>query len=112
QARPIRRGKLRKPTEFGYKVAIGESAEGFVVSHQTYEGNPPDAETIEDIVHGARASGMKVKSGYGDRAYGDSVGDEAFARCGIEDVVVPRKGKPDPREQSRNWRRRYRFRAG
>lgn len=112
QAHPIRRGKLRKPTEFGYKVAIGESPEGFVVSHQTYEGNPPDADTIEDIVDGARAAGMKVESAYADRSYGDSAGDAAFARCGITDLVVPRKGKPDPREHTRNWRRRYRFRAG
>ena len=111
-ARPIRRGKLRKPTEFGYKVAVGETAEGFVASHATFVGNPADTDTIGDIVGGALEAGIQIKSAFADRAFGDTPGDEAFARYGIADVVVPRKGRPDPREQSRNWRRRYRFRSG
>ncbi len=39
-ARPIRRGKLRNPTEFGYKVAVGDTPEGFVVGHKVHRGNP------------------------------------------------------------------------
>ena len=39
-ARPIRRGKLRRPTEFGYKVAVGESPEGFIVAHAIDIGQP------------------------------------------------------------------------
>lgn len=41
-----RRGKPQQPTEFGYKVSIAHSPEGFVVSHQVYTGNPADAQTL------------------------------------------------------------------
>jgi IS5 family transposase len=111
-ARPIRRGKLRRPTEFGYKVAMGESPEGFIVSHGTYIGNPLDTDTIADVVGGAQRIGMRVQTVYADRGFGDSVGDEAFERCGITDTVIPRKGKPDPCERTPSWRHRHRFRAG
>jgi transposase, IS5 family len=111
-ARPIRRGKLRRPTEFGYKVAVGESPEGFIVGHGTYIGNPPDTDTIEDVVGGAQRAGMRVTTAHADRGFGDAAGDEAFERCGITDRVIPRKGKPDPCEHTARWKHRHRFRAG
>lgn len=43
-ARPIRRGKPQQPTEFGYKVSLADTPEGFVVSHEVYAGNPADAQ--------------------------------------------------------------------
>ena len=46
-ARPIRRGKPQKPTEFGYKASFADTPEGLVVSHQVYAGNPADVSTLE-----------------------------------------------------------------
>ena len=111
-ARPIRRGKLRRPTEFGYKVAVGESPEGFIVAHATDIGNPPDTDSIVDLIGGARGVGMRVQTVHADRGFGDATGDEAFDRCGIIDRVVPRKGQPAPCELTSAWKHRYRFRAG
>ncbi len=111
-ARPIRRGKPQQPTEFGYKVSIADTPEGFVVSHQVYAGNPADAQTLEAAIGGAQHIGMKVSSVFADRAYGDSVGDNALAARGIVDSVIPRKGSAHPRQHTRAWRRRYRWRAG
>jgi len=111
-ARPIRRGKPQKPNEFGYKVSIADTPEGFVVSHQVYKGNPADAQTLEAAIAGAQAIGMKVKTVLGDRGYGDAVGDQALAARGISDRVIPRKGRAAPVERSRGWRRRYRWRSG
>jgi IS5 family transposase len=59
-ARPIRRGKPQQPTEFGYKVSIADTPEGFVVSHQVYTGNPADAQTLEAAIGGAQDIGMNV----------------------------------------------------
>jgi len=111
-ARPIRRGKLRQPVEFGYKVSVADTPEGFVASHQVYVGNPLDSQTLSPAIEGAQDIGMDIWSVYTDRGYGDAVGDEALAQHGIKDSVIPRKGRPDPRERTRSWRRRYRFRAG
>jgi IS5 family transposase len=111
-ARPIRRGKPQQPTEFGYKVSIADTPEGFVVSHQVYRGNPADAQTLEAAIGGAQDIGMRVGSVFADRGYGDVVGDNALAACGITDSVIPRRGIAHPKQHTRAWRRRYRWRAG
>lgn len=105
-ARPIRRGKPQRPTEFGFKASVADSPEGFVVSHQVYAGNPADAQTLEAAISGAQSIGMRVTTVLADRGYGDVVGDEALARRAITDSVIPRRGKPTPIQQTRSWRRR------
>jgi transposase, IS5 family len=42
-ARPIRKGKPRAPTEFGYTLLLAEDERGFVADHQLSKGNPADA---------------------------------------------------------------------
>jgi len=61
-ARPIRRGKPQRPTEFGYKVSIADTPEGFVVSHQVYIGAPADSDTLGAALDGAQATGMRVRT--------------------------------------------------
>ncbi|HWC37453.1 MAG TPA: ISNCY family transposase [Acidimicrobiales bacterium] len=111
-ARPIRRGKPQRPTEFGYKLSIGDTPEGFVVSHHVYQGNPADADTLETAVVGAKSTGMSVRTVFADRGYGNEVADGVLDRLGIRDRVVPRRGRAAPVEASAAWRRRYRWRAG
>jgi transposase, IS5 family len=112
EARPIRRGKPQRPTEFGYKVSVADTPEGFVASHQVYAGAPYDADTLEAAIGGAQEIGMRVRTVLGDRGYGNEIADQALARRGIADRVIPRVGRADPIEHTRAWRRRYRFRAG
>ena len=111
-ARPIRRGKPQKPTEFGYKASIADTPEGLVASHQLYTGNPADVSTLEAAVLGARAAGMRVDTVLADRAYGNQVGDEILDRLNVKNRVIPRQGRADPIQHTRSWRHRYRFRAG
>jgi transposase, IS5 family len=42
-ARPIRKGRPRAPTEFGYRLLVAECARGVLADHQLQQGNPPDA---------------------------------------------------------------------
>jgi IS5 family transposase len=111
-ARPIRRGKPQRPTEFGYKVSIADTPEGFVVSHQVYIGAPADTDTLGPALDGAQATGMRMRTVLADRGYGNEVADRILASHGISDKVVPRVGAAAPVERTRAWRRRYRFRAG
>lgn len=111
-ARPIRRGKPQKPTEFGYKVSVADSAEGFVVSHQVYAGNPHDTGTLREAVAGAQATGMQVRTVFADRGYGNDAADAVLDDLRIRDRVIPRVGRASPVEQTQRWRRRYRHRAG
>jgi IS5 family transposase len=42
-ARPIVKGRLGKPIEFGYKAQIVDNADGIVLDHTVELGNPADA---------------------------------------------------------------------
>ena len=40
EARPIKKGKLKSPTEFGFKVLIQETEDRLVTGYEVYKGNP------------------------------------------------------------------------
>src|SRR5215204_5361737 len=42
-ARPIAKGRLGKPVEFGYKAQVVDNDDGVVLDHALEQGNPPDA---------------------------------------------------------------------
>jgi IS5 family transposase len=111
-ARPIRMGSPRRPTEFGYKARVADTAEGFVVVDVPAHGNPGDDGLLDGAITRARASGMHVRTVYADRGFGTRIGDAALARHRIRDPVIPRRGRALPTERTRAWRRRYRFRNG
>ena len=45
-ARPIRKGKLKAPTEFGYKVVVADEDRGFITDYQVLKGNP----SVKDLL--------------------------------------------------------------
>ncbi|HXQ57760.1 MAG TPA: transposase, partial [Actinomycetes bacterium] len=49
-ARPIRKGKPGRSTEFGYSLLVAEDERGFVADHQLQRGNPPDAPQLVPAV--------------------------------------------------------------
>jgi len=54
EARPIRKGRLSKPIEFGYKAQIIDNVDGIILDHTVEMGNPAGppqlAPTIERII--------------------------------------------------------------
>jgi IS5 family transposase len=111
-ARPIRIGSPRRPTQFGYKARVADTAEGFALVDVPARGNPGDDGLLEGAITKARASGMQVRTVYADRGFGTRIGDAALARHRIRDPVIPRRGRASATEHTRSWRRRYRFRNG
>jgi IS5 family transposase len=111
-ARPIRIGSPRRPTQFGYKARVADTAEGFVLVDVPVRGNPADDGLLDGAIGKARASGMHVRSVYADRGFGTRIGDAALARHRVRDPVIPRRGRAASTEQTPAWRRRYRFRNG
>jgi IS5 family transposase len=111
-ARPIRRGSPRKPTEFGYKARVADTAEGFVLVELPERGNPADDTLLEDALAKAKAAGMQVRTVLADRGFATATADEALARQQVRDSVIPRRQRAAPIEHTRAWRRRYRYRNG
>lgn len=50
EARPIKKGKLKAPTKFGYKVLLQETEELVVTGYQVLEGNPSDDTLLPSAV--------------------------------------------------------------
>jgi IS5 family transposase len=111
-ARPIRRGNPREPTEFGYKARVADTREGFVIVDLAERGNPQDDALLEDAIIKARRAGMQVRSVYADRAFATARADAALEQQRVRDPVIPRQHRPAPIEQTCSWKRRYRFRNG
>lgn len=111
-ARPIRMGSPRRPTEFGYKAQVADTAEGFVIADVPERGGPVDASLLDGAITKAKKAGMQVRSVYADRGFGTSTGDAALSRHRIRDPVIPRQQRAAPIEHGRNWKRRYRYRNG
>jgi len=111
-ARPIRMGSPRRPTEFGYKAQVADTAEGFVIADVPERGGPVDASLLDGAITKAKKAGMQVRSVYADRGFGTSTGDAALDRHRIRDPVIPRQQRAAPIEHGRNWKRRYRYRNG
>ncbi len=111
-ARPIRMGSPKRPTAFGYKARVADTAEGFVIADVPERGNPNDDTLLEAPIAKAKQAGMQVRSVYADRGFGTVKGDTSLIRQRIRDPVIPRRGRASPREQTRSWKRRYRFRNG
>jgi transposase, IS5 family len=96
-ARPIRKGRLGKPVEFGYKAQVTDNADGVVVDHVVAKGNPPDAPMLVPAVARIIARfGRAPRAVTADRGYGEARIDTELADLGVNQVAIPRRGRPGP----------------
>ena len=62
-ARPIRKGRLGKPVEFGYKAQLVDNEDGVVLDHNVEIGNPPDAPMLAPAVERVTAGPASAHGG-------------------------------------------------
>jgi IS5 family transposase len=116
-ARPIRKGKPRAPTEFGYTLLVAECERGFVADHQLQQGNPPDAPQLLPAVEAvAKRTGRVAGTVVGDRGFGTAANDRALAELGVARIGLQRKGTVSAAraalERTRAFRRMRNWRVG
>jgi IS5 family transposase len=108
-ARPIRKGRLGKPVEFGYKAQIIDNADGVILDHTVEMGNPPDAPqlapAIQRITHRVRRPPRAVTA---DRGYGEASVERDLHELGVRSVAIPRKSKPGTARREFEHRRAFR----
>ena len=94
-ARPIRKGRLGKPVEFGYKAQVVDNTAGLILDHSVHIGNPSDLDLIRPAVDRVtELFGVAPKLLTADRGYSSSAIEKDLVEAGIETVVIPRTGKP------------------
>ena len=116
-ARPIAKGRLGKPVEFGYKAQVTDNVDGIVVDHRVEKGNAPDAPMLVPAVARVAARFNKVpKAVTADRGYGEAKVDAELCSLGVKHVAIPRKGRPGAQRQavesSRRFRKLVKWRTG
>jgi IS5 family transposase len=116
-ARPIRKGKPHKPTEFGYTVLLAECERGFIATHHTQQGNPPDAaQLVPAFTQVMAVTSRPPGTVTGDRGFGTATNDQALSELGVKRVGLPRAGRPGKAraayEQTRRFKRMRNWRVG
>jgi transposase, IS5 family len=116
-ARPIRKGRIGHPVEFGSKAQILDNPDGVVLDHQVMVGNPPDAPLLTPAIRRVMARTGKVpRAVTADRGYGEAAVDQELADLGVARVAIPRRGRAGPArrlvERGRGFRRLVKWRTG
>jgi transposase, IS5 family len=108
-ARPIRKGRLGKPVEFGYKAQIVDNADGVVLDHTVEIGNPADAPQLAPaIARITRRAGLPPGAVTADRGYGQASVERDLHELGVRSVAIPRTSKPGAARREFEHRRAFR----
>jgi IS5 family transposase len=92
-ARPIRKGRLGKPVEFGYKAQVVDTVAGIIVDHSVHIGNPSDTDLIRPAIERITAQFGPPATVTADRGYWDAAIEADLTAVGVTTVVIPRTGK-------------------
>ena len=99
-ARPIRKGSLATPTQFGYTGQVTDTRDGVIVDYEIEAGMPADApRLVPAIARAIAATGMTPTAVTADRGYGEAAVDADLAKLGVTTVAILRKGKPGKARQ-------------
>ena len=116
-ARPIAKGRLGKPVEFGHKAQVCDNADGVVVDYDVQPGNPADASRLKPTVERVKKrTGRTPRTVAADRGYGEAGVEDDLHDLGVRNVVIPRKGRPtkarQAHERGRSFRQNVKWRTG
>ncbi len=116
-ARPIKKGRIGKPVEFGYLAQVLDNADGIVVDHGLAVGNPPDGPLLGPALRRVKKlRGRAPREVTADRGYGAAAVDAEAAELGVGFVAIIRKGRQSMArqnvERSARFRRLIKWRTG
>lgn len=100
-ARPIRKGSLATPTQFGYTGQVTDNRDGIVVDYEIEAGMPPDAPRLAPAIERVIAAVGQIPDAVtADRGYGEANVDDALTDLGVATVAILRKGRPSKARQA------------
>ena len=116
-ARPIRKGRIDKPVEFGYKAQVSDNDDGVILDYSVEYGAAPDgpqlAPAIERIT---RRAGRVPRAVTADRGYGQPAVERDLQELGVRTVAIPRQATTSSArkriEHSRGFHRLVKWRTG
>ena len=114
----IKRGKARKPVEFGHKVFLAESAQGLITDYRVLEGNPADVTQVQASLERHQQIFQRPPELYAsDRGFYSVENVSDCQEAGVGQVCIPQRGgqktaEREALERSRAFKKGQRFRVG
>jgi transposase, IS5 family len=116
-ARPIRKGRIDRPVEFGYKAQVSDNDDGIILDYNVEYGAAPDgpqlAPAIERI---SRRAGPVPRAVTADRGYGQAAVERDLQELGVHTVAIPRQATTSAArkklEHSRGFHKLVKWRTG
>jgi len=114
----IKRGKQRKPVEFGHKVFLAESSQGLITDYAVLDGNPADTTQVKTSLERHQEIFHHAPELYaGDRGFFSADNEDQCQQAGVRQVCIPQRGgqktaERDALERSPAFKKGQRFRAG
>jgi IS5 family transposase len=117
EARPIRRGKLAKPNEFGRTMQLTQDQSGLLLVYKIQHGNPSDKTKLIPLVEDmAKQLGHIPAEVATDKGYYSQENLTKLRELGVRHVGIAKVGRLTPRERRRQHARWFkllqRFRCG
>jgi transposase, IS5 family len=116
-ARPIRKGRIDKPVEFGDKAQVLDNDDGVVVDYTVEYGAVPDGpQLVPAITRVARRTGRAPSTVTADRGYGQAAVEKGLLAAGVRTVAIPRQATTSAArkaiEHGRGFRKLVKWRTG
>lgn len=116
-ARPIAKGRLGKPVEFGYKAQVTDNDDGIILDYAVEQGNPADGPQLAPAIGRViKRAGKAPRTVTADRGYGEKAVEDDLRALGVRHVAIPRKGRPGKARQAAErrpaFRRAVKWRTG
>jgi IS5 family transposase len=116
-ARPIRKGRIDRPVEFGYKAQVTDNDDGIIPDYSVEYGAAPDGPQLSPAVERVRRrTGRVPRAVTADRGYGQPAVERDLQALGVRTVAIPRQATTSPSrktiEHGRGFRRLVKWRTG
>jgi transposase, IS5 family len=116
-ARPIRKGRIDRPVEFGYKAQVLDNDDGIVLEYAVETGAVPDGPQLAPAIERIRRrAGQVPRAVTADRGYGQATVERDLHAAGVRTVAIPRQATTSPArkalEHSRGFRKLVKWRTG
>jgi transposase, IS5 family len=93
-ARPIAKGRLGRPVEFGYKAQVTDNDDGVVPDHAVEQGNPADGPQLAPAIRRViKRTGGKPRTVAADRSYGEKPTEDELRALGVRPRRHPAQGQ-------------------
>jgi IS5 family transposase len=116
-ARPIRKGRIDRPVEFGYKAQVTDNDDGIVLDYGVEYGAAPDGpQLLPAMERVTRRTGRVPRAVTADRGYGQPAVERDLHDLGVQTVAIPRQAATSQSRKSiehgRSFRKLVKWRTG